>query len=251
MLAAAGLVLAGCAKDTKDAQDGSGRLRINFDTDSSVRETTRALGPLEDFTAPDARDFSLSIAKDNPTFHETWSDITLYPGEGYYLETGNYTATAQYGDIEQEGFGLPCFGAEKTFIVTNQLTTQVEMTATLLNIAVTVEYSDLFKGYFPVHNTVISRSGIQLADFSAQPSGIAFVKPSPFKVGVSFTYQDNGTPRTGTREFDITANIAPRTHHKIFLDVNEGKGGSVSIEVTFDDDLETVVWPVIEAGDEE
>lgn len=248
-LAATGLILAGCSKD---AQDGSGRLRINFDTDVSVNETTRALGTLDGLTAPAAGEFSLQVVKDDASFDQTWPDITLYPGEGYYLETGNYTATALCGDVEQEGFGLPCFGASKTFVISNQLTTQVEMTATLLNMAVTVECTDLFKGYFPEHNTVISRDGATLADFSAQPDGIAFVKPNPFKVGVSFTYQDNGTERTGSREFEITGgNVKPRTHHRIVLDVNEGEGGSVSIEVTFDPEVETIVWPVIEAGDEE
>ncbi len=242
---AAGFILSGCSRDV---QDGQGKLRIvSFSADAGLNSTivSRALDGL---VAPAAEEFSLSISDGDGEPVGSWNDITEYPGQGYPLDPGTYTATALCGDVEDEGFGLPAFGATEPFTIMHDKTTQVPMIAKLLNMAVTVEYSELFKGYFPTHNVIITREGTELADFSTQPAGsIAYIKPLAFKAAVSYTDQHG---RTGSKTFDVTNNIAACTHQRIILDLNEGAGGSVSITVTFNDEVETIVLDDIEAGDE-
>ncbi len=248
---ASALILSGCSKE---AQDGNGRLRIIFTASADVDNAVVSRGePLDGLTAPGAEEFTLSLSGEGGDIAGPWNDdITKYPGEGYYLEAGSYTATALYGDIEQEGFGHPCFGVTESFSIVPGPIKQVEMTARLLNMAVTVGYSDQFKGYFTDYNTVIMRGETELADFSENSTGMAFIKPAAYKVVVSYTYQYNGVEeRTGSSTFNVTENIAACTHHKVFINVNQGKTGSVTITATFNNDVETETVDVIEVGDEE
>ena len=246
-LLAAALILSGCARN---AQDGKGRLRIislSADTGLKGSVVTRAEVELEGLTPPADEEFSLAVKNSGGTEAYSWTDITSCLGQGWELDPGSYTATALCGDIEQEGFGYPCFGVTEPFTILNEKTTQVPLVARLMNMAVTVGYSPKFKGYFPTHNVVISRGGAELADFSTQPDGsIAFIKPAAFKAVVSCTYQ-NG--RTYSNTFDVNKNIAACTWQKIFLDVDNA--GSVSVTVTWNDDVETIVLDPIETGDEE
>lgn len=246
-LLAAGIILSGC---TKDGQDGKGNFRIVFAVDPAVNGVvvTRAL---EGFTVPEENEFSLAITTQGGDDVDQWPDITKYPGPGYYFDPGNYVATAVYGDKDAEGFVDPAFGVVKSFTILKDTTTPVEMTARMFNMAVTVEYTDLFKGYFPTRNVVITRGGTELADFSAQPEGsvAAFIKPEAFKAEVSFTHQDG--VRKGSKIFDITKNIAACNHHKLILDVNEGAGGSLTVEASFNNQVETIPLGPIEVGDDE
>lgn len=253
---AAGSVLCGCAENP---QDENGMLRISFSTDAAVDGVgvTRAgegLEGLEDLL-PAREDFCLTIESGDGSVNE-WDRVDDFPAEGIWLDPGVYTASAFIANDEvEEGFDCPRFGVTAPFTIIYDETTPIDLTAKLLNMAVTVEYTPEFLGYFPeTHDVVIRRGENVLADFSEQPTGsvAAFIEPEPFTVSVSCVRQ-NGNPYS--REFEIdatrTEEFGPCTHQRIILGVNEGAVGNVSVTVTFDDTVETIEVGPVEVGEDE
>ena len=252
-LSAAVLFLSGCARD---AHDGEGRLRISFSSDAAVNGVvvTRAAEQLAglDGLIPVYSAFGLTITDAEGSTVGTWEDITTFPEEGIVLSPGDYTATAATAD-GGEGFDCPRFGASAGFTITNGGNVSIALTASLLNMAVTVEYTDEFKGYFPTHNAVIMRDEAEVVDFSEQGSSLAaFIEPQLFTLAITGTRQ-NGNPYSTTVELnsEAAAKIAACTYLRIILDVNGGGAGSASITVSFSGVEETIEVPALEVGEED
>lgn len=232
-LLAAGVILSACDKEPRQ---GEGTLRVALSgVDAGVTvEATRAL----DITAPATADFSLRITNGDESFDESWPSIDQYPGKGYMLVIGDYKAAALYGSLDAEGFDKPCFGVEKNFTIYNEVTTTVEMEASLLNMVVTVDYTEAFLEYFAkgFAVTVTSGAGNEFA-FDRETGGKLFIAPANFGVKIDYT-RPNGN--TGTENLDVTQNIGARKHFDITLDVNGGEVGGAAITVSFDDTMETI-----------
>lgn len=223
----AGLLLASCAKE----DDGSGNLRLKLEVDGTVAEQlTRAI-TIDD--APEAGDFNLRILKSDGSFDRIWDRLTDYEGDGYKLKVGTYRAMAYCGDATVEGFDKPAFGVEENFDVLEKATTRVTLEAKLVNMAATIGYTEDFQGYFPEHYSVITTDAGTEISFEDNASGVAFLEAKAFKVTVYYERQNGNT---GSREFNVSANIAPCKYFNITIDVNSETGvGNSAITVTFDD----------------
>jgi hypothetical protein len=252
--AALGFILGGCARD--GAEDGAGNLGIAFSSDASVEgvQATRALAEWDELTAllPAESEFSLTVKDSEDATVKTWDSVEEFPEEGASFSPGNYTAIAFCADDEvTEGFDCPRFGVTKPFTIVNGETTTIEMTARLLNMAVTVDYTEDFENYFPTCSVALVRDEEEIVDFADMPESAlaAFIEPEPFKVVISAT-RGNGT--TYSTEFDVEgAGIKACTRQKITIGI-DGEIGDISFNITFNDTpLDTVTVAPIETGDEE
>lgn len=242
-VAVAGLLFSGCTKTPDGEQDGNGRLEIRFSADTGLDVVSTRAEAVPGLVAPSASEFSLNIKKNGGTPDESWDweSLTDYPEENP-LVTGSYTATALYGDIALEGFGKPAFGATETFVIRNQETTPVTLDARLANMAVTVSYTDRFKGYFPTHSAAILRGDQQVVLFAQGETEVAYIKPEAFRVRLDYTHQYNGNEqRSGYKISDVATNVGACTWQKIEFDVNNDAGvGKAVITIRFNDYTEPV-----------
>ena len=102
------LLLASCNRGLS----GEGSVQFSLENQSGVIdiETKSSVG---DFTTlPSAADFSITVedASGNQT---VVSDLSA----PISLPSGDYTATASYGSLTDEGFDKPCFSGSTTFTV--------------------------------------------------------------------------------------------------------------------------------------
>lgn len=253
MLLTAGLLLASCAKE---GRDGEGRLRLQFSVDPTVAEqTTRALS----LEAPDPSEFSLVIKKNgDPLFEpKEWDDLTQFPVNGLFLKTGTYTATASCGDPAEEGFDKPAFGTSGSFNITESRVWIEHLEARLVNMAVTVKYTEAFQGYFPEHYAVVgTAAGNDIAFRDDTAAGTAYIAPAAFDVEVFYTRQ-NGDE--GSAVFEIGEEtkgkdgklcVGACKHLNIVIDVNAETGGvgNAVIKITFNEYVDEVNVPAIEVG---
>lgn len=82
---------------------------------------------VSDFTTlPQAKDFKVEItdSRDNVTPVANIGDVVTLPA-------GNYSASAVYGSLSDEGFDKPCFKGSQTFTVTGGQTGDVKITVKL------------------------------------------------------------------------------------------------------------------------
>lgn len=251
--AAAGLLLAGCAKDAGAVQGGDGTIDVRLSTSSEVVsvEATRVAGSLEGIVeTPANSEFSLRIVRDgaNPETSPFWDDITQYPVDTKH-QVGDYTATALYGDANVEGFDKPAFGVkDQPFTVEHNVVKTVPLTARLLNTAVTVDCTNEFKGYFSDYSITVLRGAVEVAEFSETETRALFLKPEAFSIRVDYTHQSNG--KTGSYTLAV-AEVDACTHYVLKLNVNEGKVGGAEIEIIWNDDTQTVELDPVDIGEPE
>jgi hypothetical protein len=249
-LLVAGALLAGCVEEPQ--KRGSGQFLVDVSASAELNVVaTRATENLPAaVTLPTADQFGLKITQDeNPV-----RTFTAIPSEPVTLEEGNYTAAASYGNPEEEGFGKPCFGATEDFTIMwdgapGYAIAEVEMTATLTNMAVSVEYTDTFKDYFADYDVEILRGSATepIVEFAKDETRLAFIKPQAFKVKVNYKRYDDSTGKSATH--DITADVAACTWQRITLGVDDVNGANITI--TWNDEMEPIDLGEINVGDPE
>ncbi len=235
-IAAAALLLTACAKAPETGISDSGQMSIRFGTNTQTL-------PAGNLSAPDASQFSLSILKNDNSVHEYWDNILLYPADTKF-PIGTYRATANYGNVNVEDYDSPCFMASRQFEIKTDKTTEVELTAKLVNTAVHISYTEAFKSYFTDCTTTLTKtSGVipgQKFTIAPEETRTLYIAPADFTVETVYT-KPNGkqgrsavpcTGVTGCQWYDIT------------FDVNEGQVGDANISVILNDEVITQEVPI-------
>lgn len=178
--AIAGMLLAstaGCSEDKlPDFYNGTGLLDFTL-------EVVVPAGV--DVEVPAAADFSLELTSDaSPQNSCQWRSFAEFESQTRYL-AGTYTATAVYGNIYEEGFDAPCFGTTQSVTVTEGTSTTANLTATMLNVPVTVAATDAFTDAFPGWSLTVHAEGGSYTDFTPTESRTAFLRPEPISVSLS------------------------------------------------------------------
>lgn len=209
---------------------GTGGIRLHVTTDNQVTDArpTRA----GDLTAPAAEDFSIRLDKTDGSISKTWASLADFNQEDAF-STGAYNLTAFYGNIEDEGFELPCFQGSTQLMVLEQRLTEVEVTATLANTMVSIDYTDAFKKYFSDYKTTVHSEGHSYVEIPKDETRPAFIAPGNVDLTVEFTKPNGQNAKIQPASF---AGLA-KHHYHITFDVNNGNVGEAQLTIEFDDTL--------------
>lgn len=232
MFAALAAGLASCSDDNPWASEaGTGGLKLHLRADSEVtdaRPQTRAQG----LTAPSASDFSIRLEKMDGSFSQTWPLLSDFDAEDSF-STGAYTLTAFYGNPEEEGFDKPYFEGTTQVTVLEQRLTEAELTATLANTMVSIDYTDAFKKYFSDYKTTVHSEGHTYVEIPKEEIRPAFIAPGEVDLTVEFTKPNGKSAKVQPASFAALA----RHHYHITFDVNGGNVGEAQLTIIFDDTL--------------
>ncbi len=222
-----------------DTESGYGKIAMDVHAENTVNVVrTRALETLPGLVAPGEEDFTLAIK--GPKTDREWASITDFP-QDTVLTAGSYTATALYGDPEAEGFDCPAFGATQTFKINHLATTTVDLTAKLMNMAVTVDYTEAFESYFATYTATIIREDEDIVSIDKGDARPLFLRPEAFTLRVDYTMRPNGATdevtgepivRTGTKTYKVSENIGAARWLRVEIDAPNA--GGADITVTFD-----------------
>lgn len=230
------LVAVSCAK-TPSA--GSGQVNFGIASNQEIADMTKS--NVSDYTAlPSAEDFTLSIS--GPEEYRWNGKISEWLPETILL-AGEYSVTATYGSIEEEGFDKPYFTGSTTFQVNGGETTEVSVPVRLGNTVVKIVCTENFQKYYKDYSFKASRTGIEIATFAKDENKAAFVD------GYLLTLSGTLVSETKTYEFSKSySNLDPATAYTFTFDVSN-VGGS-SINITFKDGYtETVELGVYELNE--
>lgn len=236
-------LLMSCEKDNNKPQLGSGNFKLSIETNSEVVPVLRRAKSNND-VVPSADDFTISLTNEDGSFAKNWNSINSIPSDDTY-DVGNYTISASYGSLADEGFVTPHYYGETKFAIRDQETTPVEVTCTLAHVKVSIQYTEAFTKYFTDYKTTIqSKSGKEII-FDKGETRDAYVTPGDITMKLNLT-KPNGI--SATFQPAKISNASAREHYLITFDVTESVGAAI-LSIVFDNSTE--VEPItIDISDE-
>ena len=246
---AAGLSLTSCGDDNPwTGSDSEGSITLDLKADNQVfRGKTRA-DDTQCPIVPDQNAFGVKLTNADGSYTKNWSSVEAFNRETSF-PIGDYTLTATYGDVDKEGFELPCFKGTTSVHVSPGQVANAEMTATLANAMVSVRYTDKFVAAVQAYSAGVQTEGHDWVIFAQNESRPAFVNADgtePVNLSITMTNRNGKTVTVSPANFKIQ----PRHHYVVTIDANGNQStGDLTLNVEFDDEVinETVNIPL---GDE-
>lgn len=214
--------LTSCTKQG-ESQDGGVRIALAPLTDI-VDVTTKS--NVSDFTTlPQAKDFKVEItdSRDNVTPVANIGDVVTLPA-------GNYSASAVYGSLSDEGFDKPCFKGTQTFTVTGGQTGDVKITVKLAGSIVRFAFTENFVNYYSDYTFTLTTGNNTVISVPKNETRAVFMDAYQFKVKGELTNQAGKVQSFSEKEFK---NLAPATCYTLKFDASNVGGSSITI--SFDD----------------
>ena len=231
---------AGCKKTEAPAAD-TGSITFAVAAQQEVADVTRS--KVSDITdLPAAADFTLTIT--DAQKKTVWSGTIAQMTEPYTIAAGEYTATAQYGSVSDEGFDKPCFTGSMPFTINGGDSKQITIPVSLANAIVKVSCTDMFRNYFSDYSFKITTAAGTQIDFPKSETRGAFIDAYKFTIDGTLKNQ-GGTAQSFNKTYDTGIN--PATCYTVTFDASSV--GGTSITVTFNDTTETIDLGDIELND--
>lgn len=231
--ASALVVLAGCSAENDPAVNGGGKISPTISVDSGVVEATDSRSTDDMTLSPD--EFSLTLSSATGAVNRTWDKATDFPSSELW-PIGEYTLSASYGNINNEGFELPCYAGETKVAVTEGAVATAAVTCTLSNSLISINTSEAFRGYFTSYSVQVVTSLDHTIGYPNDEIRPLYVKPGSVSLIIDVT-KPNGVHATFTPSAMIEAEA--RHHYRMNLDVNSGEMGQGVIVVNFDNTVTT------------
>ncbi|MGN0202454.1 MAG: DUF4493 domain-containing protein [Candidatus Cryptobacteroides sp.] len=223
-------VLASC--NGKEGSDSLGRVAFIVNSQSTLADLTRS--NVSDYTTiPSGNDFRLVITdnKDNEIYDGYVKD---FPADMEF-NIGNYSASASYGSLTDEGFDKPCFTGSENFSITGSGTKEVTINVSLANAIVRIECTDLFKSYYTDYTFTLTTGNGSVITIPKGENRAVFVDAYTLTVEGSLTSQAG---KVSTFRKVYNTHLAAATCHTLKFDASNI--GSTSITVTLDNTTEEV-----------
>ncbi|MDE5643138.1 MAG: DUF4493 domain-containing protein [Muribaculaceae bacterium] len=223
------VAMTACSAEDSPLADGTGRIAPEVGLDTEVAAARSARAADGDITA---ENLVLALTSADGSYSNSWNGVSAFPLDEKF-KTGDYTMTASYGALEDEGFEKPFYFGSTDLKVTENNTTHVSLTAQLANSMVSVEYSDNFKDYMSDWSSELHATGGEYIFYAKDETRPAYLRPGATTVNVSIT-KPNGTKAT-LQAANFTTE--PRHHYHVTVDLRQGAGDAVLV-VHFDESVD-------------
>lgn len=221
-------------------QAGEGLVSFSVSSVDNVADVTRS--NVSDYTSLPGKDaFSIKVTDASAQTVFEGKIVDWVPEENT-LKAGEYSVSAEFGSVEDEGFDKPYFIGNQTFTVNGGETSEVSVPVSLGNTIVKVECTDGFRRYYKNWSFKLSRGGADIVSFAKDETKAAFVD------GYRFTLSGVMEAETKTYTFNKEySSLEPATAYTFVFDVTNA--GSAAITISFNNKVETVELGDIELND--
>lgn len=226
-LAASILALTSCTDDTGDYARGTGAIEVKVTIDNSV---TSDHAGIETPASPALAEFSVRLSDVGGAYSHTWKSFDDFPQNDNY-QVGAYQVEAYVGSIYQEGFDCPYFYGETRLTVIEGKVTSADVTATLANTMVSIEYSDAFRARFTACSATLHSEGGNYIDYPSEETRPVYLRPGNIDLGLTLTDMKG---RTVSFQPATIPQAKARNHYRITLDIDGD-----NITVSYDPKLST------------
>lgn len=227
-------MLASCSDENMwSGSSDQGGVALLVSADGRLMKSTRAddgVSPI----VPNVSEMGITMTKANGEGSKHWANVDLFNKEKGF-DMGNYTLTASYGNIDQEGFENPYFTGSTEVNVIPGTSTEAQIVATLANAMVSVRYTDEFCNNFESYSAAIQTEGHDWLVFAKDESRPAYVSPSEtVKLNITLTDTQGRKVTIQPAEFEAQA----RHHYIVTIGVSgTSVAGNLTLDVQFDEDV--------------
>ena len=222
-----------CAKQSA----ASGQVTFEVSSNQAIADVTKS--NVSDYTTlPSVADFTISVSGEE----FNWSGKISEWNPAIALLVGEYSVTASYGDLEDEGFDKPFFTGSQTFTIKGGEQTAVSVPVSLGNTIVRMTFTESFNNYYPDYTFKLTRDGVDLATFVKGETKAAFIDPYKFTLEGTLV----GEMKTVNVKYDYTY-LNEATAYTFNFDVTNVGGAAITIR--FNDTVETIELGDFELND--
>lgn len=231
LVAATAMGLSSCSDESPWAgSDSEGGISLKFSADGRVMRQSRADDSVSP-VVPAEDSFSIGLRNADGSYSKNWNGVEAFNREGSF-PIGDYTLSASFGKLDEEGFNNPYFYGQTGVHVSPASETEANITATLANAMVSIRYSEKFKNNFSAYSAAVQTEGHDWVVFAQTEDRPAYIAPSEVKLNITLTnFQGK---QVTIQPAGFTAQ--PRHHYVVNIDA-EGSAGDLKLNVTFDDDV--------------
>lgn len=237
LLCAASVVggLSSCSDESPWAgSDYSGGINLEFSADGRVMRQSRSdaddnVSPV----VPKAEQFAVNLKSADGSYSKDWVSIDSFNHEASF-PIGDYTLSAFYGDMEQEGFEKPYFYGETAVHVSPSAESQAHIVATLANAMVSIRYTDRFKENFQAYSAAAQSEGHDWIVYAQDENRPVYISPSDVKLNLTLTDSEGRQVTIQPAGFNALA----RHHYIVTFDV-DGTAGDLKLNVIFEENVES------------
>lgn len=245
LFGAAAVIMTSCSQDAPwGAGKGEGEIHLNLSAYGDVTAAAPSVRAVStDIVVPPVADFQVKVAKLDGSYSESFSTVEDFVNKGSF-PAGSYEIEAWYGEPGSQGFVKSgeedyahayYYGKSTNITVMEGQTTEVQLSASLNNAIIVIEYTDAFKTYFTDWSTSVQTSGYSPVDFGAE-EGLSYVIPGTVNVTISAELPNGNRISLSPGSFDVAAQHMYKMRYNIY----DGEVGKADrLEITFDDSLET------------
>lgn len=245
LFGAAAVIMTSCSQDAPwGAGKGEGEIHLNLSAYGDVTAAAPSVRAVStDIVVPPVADFQVKVAKLDGSYSESFSTVEDFVNKGSF-PAGSYEIEAWYGEPGSQGFVKSgeedyahayYYGKSTNITVMEGQTTEVQLSASLNNAIIMIEYTDAFKTYFTDWCTSVQTSGYSPVDFGAE-EGLSYVIPGTVNVTISAELPNGNRISLSPGSFDVAAQHMYKMRYNIY----DGEVGKADrLEITFDDSLET------------
>lgn len=245
--------VAACSSD--DARDGtlrSGMLSVEIITDNVVTVAGSDGATAVSGYDTDGEEIFLTMSSDDGKYSHRWEDVANFPQGQFYL-AGEYQLAAGCGMEEMEGFNVPSFYGSSEVYVREGENETVNITLTLANAFVTVDYTDAVASEFSSIRAMVHTPGGLYHVYPADETRYLCLQPGKTEVYLDVILSDGRQVTYSAYEFESTS---PATLYPLTIDCESTpQGPKVIVEgpertmsTLLDDDFLAGGAPVINAS---
>lgn len=222
-----------CADESPwSGSDSEGGINLNLSSDSRVMRQTRADDSVSP-VVPESNQFAVSLSKSDGTYSKDWNSVEAFNHEKAF-PIGDYTLSASYGDIDQEGFNSPYYKGTASVHVSPGVVTDAGVVATLANAMVSIRYTDDFKSNFIAYSAAVQSEGHDWQVFAQDEPRPVYIAPSEVKLDLTLTNEAGDRVTIQPAGFTAVA----RHHYVVTIGVTgNAASGNLALDVVFDDDV--------------
>ena len=178
-----GLIALFSCESNQLGTDYVGKLRLSLIADTTslskgVNGVTKAVNAGEFDAFLTTSDYRISILQEADTMH-VYERFDEMPAE-VELKEGAYTLIAEKGNNLPAAFENPYFAGSVDFSIRADMSTPIDVTCTLANARITVEYTDDFKeaysDYTVLLSSVFTTSDLEIAKGETRPAYLQVAK---------------------------------------------------------------------------
>lgn len=240
------LVCASSCDSDRVSADGVGKLRLSLSADTTslskgINNSTKAVVSDEFEKFLTTADYNIRIVQQSDTV-QTYDRFDEMPSE-IELKEGAYTLIASKGDNLPSAFENPYFEGSTDFTVKAGMSTPIDVTCTLGNARITVDYTEDFKEAYSDYTVLLSSAftsgSLEIKKDETRPAYMQVAKEGS-ELGIAIRLKKITEDKEKTYKIPTPLSIERRQNIRLIFKTDGEALDGIGLEIILDDEMTNV-----------